>query len=98
MFQFAQEACYHPLGQQEMDLANKRYPWSHWTPTEYIAAYRHFVNVCRGVASNAKFMWSPRGEANLRDYYPGNDYVDSIGLSGFGYQKYEIAVYGKALR
>ena len=47
---------------QEMDLANKRYPWSHWTPTEYIAAYRHFVNVCRSVASNAKFMWSPRGE------------------------------------
>lgn len=81
----------------EMDIANKRYPWSQWTPAQYIAAYRHFVDRCRTIATKAKFMWSPRGEANLRDYYPGDRYVDSIGLAIFGYEKYEIGVFGKSL-
>jgi beta-mannanase len=81
----------------EMDLQTAPYPWSRWQPSEYIDAYRHFVSTCRQVASNTKFMWSPRGEANLQDYYPGSSYVDSIGLTIFGYQKYEVALYGKAL-
>jgi beta-mannanase len=82
----------------EMDLGNKRYPWSQWTPTQYITAYRHFVDVCRTeIGNDVKFMWSPRGEANLRDYYPGEGYVDTIGLSIFGFQKYEIDLYGNAL-
>jgi beta-mannanase len=49
----------------EMDIANKRYPWSQWSPDQYIGAYRHFVDVCRATAGNLKYMWSPRGEANL---------------------------------
>jgi beta-mannanase len=81
----------------EMDLGNDRYPWSAWTPAEYVQAYRYFVNACRAAGNGPLFMWSPRGEPSLRDYYPGSDYVDSIGLTMFGFQKYEIALYGKAL-
>ena len=55
------------------------------------------MSTCRQVAGNIKFMWSPRGEANLQDYYPGSNYVDRIGLTIFGYQKYEVALYGKGL-
>jgi beta-mannanase len=82
---------------QEMDLGNDRYPWSEWAPVEYINAYRHFVDTCRTVGAGIHFMWSPRGEPNMREYYPGSDYVDSIGLTLFGFQKYEIALYGKDL-
>jgi len=82
----------------EMDLGNDRYPWSAWTPTEYVQAYRHFVGACRAAGNGRPlFMWSPRGEPSLRDYYPGSEYVDSIGLTMFGFQKYEIALYGRAL-
>jgi len=81
----------------EMDLGNDRYPWSAWTPVEYVAAYRHFVDTCRTVGEGIHFMWSPRGEPRLREYYPGSGYVDSIGLTMFGFQKYEIGLYGKAL-
>ncbi len=81
----------------EMDLRSAPYPWSQWQPSEYIEAYRHFVATCRQVAVNVKFMWSPRGENNLQAYYPGDSYVDSIGLTIFGYQKYEVALYGKEL-
>ena len=82
---------------QEMDLGNERYPWSEWAPVEYINAYRHFVDTCRAVGASIHFMWSPRGEPNMREYYPGSDYVDSIGLTLFGFQQYEIDLYGKDL-
>jgi beta-mannanase len=81
----------------EMDLASAPYPWSAWTPFEYIVAYRHFVDTCRTAGGSLHFMWSPRGEPSLQEYYPGSAYVDSIGLSIFGYQKYEVELYGKTL-
>lgn len=81
----------------EMDLGNDRYPWSAWTPAEFVKAYRHFVDTCRVAARGLQFMWSPRGEPGLQEYYPGSDYVDSIGLTMFGFQKYEVQLYGKAL-
>jgi beta-mannanase len=81
----------------EMDLGHDRYPWSAWAPVEYVQAYRHFVDTCRAAGAGPRFMWSPRGEPSLQDYYPGSDYVDSIGLTMFGFQKYEIALYGKGL-
>jgi len=79
----------------EMDIANKRYPWSQWKPEQYVAAYRHFVDSCRHYAPTAAFMWSPRGEATLSDYYPGDRYVDVVGISLFGLQQYDRDVYGR---
>lgn len=79
----------------EMDIANKRYPWSRWSAPDYIAAYRHFVDICRKHAPNVTFMWSPRGEDNNNDYYPGDAYVDSVGISVFGLQKFDLDEYGK---
>jgi beta-mannanase len=81
----------------EMDLASAPYAWSAWTPFEYVAAYRHFVDTCRTAGDGLHFMWSPRGEPSLQEYYPGSAYVDSIGLTLFGYQKYEVGLYGKTL-
>lgn len=78
----------------EMDLKNGRYPWSDWRPSDYVAAYRHFVDLCREKAPDLTFMWSPRGEFDLGLYYPGDDYVDEIGLSVFGYQAYDQVANG----
>jgi beta-mannanase len=79
---------------QEMEEANNPFPWSGWKPTDYIAAYRRFHDISSPIALTAKFMWSPKGNANLADYYPGDAYADSIGLSIFGYQKYDRTVFG----
>lgn len=81
----------------EVEIANQRYTWSYWTPSAYIAAYRYFVDRCRKYAPNVTFMWSPRGEDNLRDYYPGDEFVDSVGLSVFGLQQHDIDNYGRTL-
>jgi endoglucanase len=78
----------------EMDLKNARYPWANWNPGDYVAAYRYFVESCRAAAPGLAFMWSPRGEHDLLDYYPGDAFVDVVGISVFGLQAYDKAAFG----
>jgi len=74
---------------QEMEDKTGRFTWANWAPKDYIAAYKREVDVCRKAAPAAKYMWSPKGLDGLEKYYPGDDYVDVIGLSVFGLQKWD---------
>lgn len=67
------------------------YPWSH-EPDQYIAAWRHVVEVFRSVgAKNAKFMFAPAPNlfltsadawlAQVTPYWPGADHVDFVGTT-----------------
>ncbi len=71
------------------------YPWSGTvngnTPAKHIAAYRRVHDLFAGV-SNVKFGWSmnndsqPDTTANkLENYYPGDAYVDYVGVNGFNF-------------
>jgi endoglucanase len=79
----------------EMDAPDDRYPWR-LDPQEFIAIYRHFIDRCRPHAPNARFVWSPRGDAGYEQYYPGDDYVDLSGLTLFGLEPWDVANYGHA--
>ncbi len=79
---------------QEMEDPRVRFSWQGWTGEGYIAAYRHFVDHCRASAPRAKFMWSPKGLPGLERYYPGDAYVDIVGLSVFGLEPYDRDVFG----
>ncbi|MCC6956894.1 MAG: hypothetical protein IT316_08890 [Anaerolineales bacterium] len=82
----------------EMNLYST--PWSprnyNQTASAYVAMYRHVYDVIKSVgAGNVEFMWSPNYFSDpampgndRNDYYPGNSYVDWIGLSGFNYYTY----------
>jgi len=74
---------------QEMDDKNGQFTWAFWNADGYVKAYRHVIDVCRKYLPNAKYMWSPKGDEGLQAYYPGDKYVDVIGLSVFGYQPYD---------
>ncbi|MBU0502165.1 MAG: hypothetical protein KJ811_02845 [Candidatus Margulisbacteria bacterium] len=62
-------------------------------PAKYIAAWQHVHGIFQSVgATNVKFVWNPNhasipnetwNEAN--DYYPGDSYVDWIGLDGYNW-------------
>lgn len=80
---------------QEMEDKTGRFIWADWKPEKYQSAYRHFVTKCRASAGKLHFMWSPKGLPNLRQYYPGNDVVDIVGLSVFGYQPYDRGEFGR---
>jgi len=80
---------------QEMDSTSGRFTWSNWAPRDYIKAYQHMVDIIREELPKAQVMWSPKGEKNLKDYYPGDKYVDIVGLTVFGYDKFDKIEHGK---
>lgn len=80
---------------QEMDETDNQFSWSHWKPEEYVKAYQKMVTVCKEHLKGANYMWSPKGNDGLRAFYPGDNYVDIVGLSIFGYQKFDKATTGK---
>ena len=59
------------------------------TPEQYVNAYRHVHDVFQSVgATNVLWMWSPNlidatPTISLKSLYPGDSYVDVIGLSGY---------------
>ncbi len=56
------------------------------TPAKFVAAWRHVWNIFSSVgATNVKFLWSIYGASHLRAYYPGNSYVDYVGLTAFNW-------------
>ena len=60
-------------------------------PIEYVNAYRHIVDLFRAKnADNVAFVWhsyasKPYKDYALSSYYPGDDYVDWVGISVFGH-------------
>jgi endoglucanase len=82
----------------EMELyTTSRYPWSTPYPQSFQNSYRTWVETCRSVAPNIKFMWSPGGNVGAEKYYPGDKYVDYVGFSAYSYPEYEMYWYKKTL-
>lgn len=70
----------------EMEVRpNYRFRWYSWqdeSPETYKAAWIHMVNLSRTVSPNIKWVWSPNRSDEYSDpYYPGDDYVDYVGIT-----------------
>jgi len=70
------------------------YPWGRDgnTPRVYKAAWRHLVRVFRSAgADNIKWVWAPNvdggGQYPFARFFPGNKWVDWVGLDGFNWAK-----------
>lgn len=70
------------------------YPWSSGvngnTSAQYVAAWRHVWGIFNQEgATNVRWVWSPHVEAPagtpFADLYPGDAYVDWIGLDGYNW-------------
>ncbi len=72
---------------QEMNTPGTGYPWAQPdenSAEDYVAAWRHIHDIFEEAgATNAEWVWSPLASIITEDYYPGYDYVDVVGLSGF---------------
>lgn len=79
----------------EMEDPTGRYPWARQDAAGYKAAFRHVVGLCRKRLPLAQFVWSPKGEKNLSDYYPGDDVVDIVGVSVWGLQRMDQDYYAR---
>lgn len=70
------------------------YPWAVGvngnTAAEYVAAWRHVVTIFRAEqAHNVRWVWTPIavdvGIRAFTDLYPGDDYVDWVGLDAYNW-------------
>ena len=75
-------------------------PHNELEPKKYVKAYQHIVDLLReeGV-NNIAFVWhsyasTPFNNYKLSDWYPGDNYVDWIGISVFGHA-YGASDFGK---
>jgi hypothetical protein len=70
--------------------------WASWcayangnSPKDFIAAWRHIVDLAREAgATNIRWVWAPNVDNDglgvpFDQLYPGDDYVDWVGLDGF---------------
>lgn len=80
----------------EMDYDEGQFIWAGWRPEDYIASFQRMIDICRTEAPNINVVWSPLGLENAKDYYPGDNYVDIVGLSIFGYEPWEVETQGGA--
>jgi cellulose synthase (UDP-forming) len=69
------------------EMNHYAYPWGTAEgnrPGTYVTAWRHLHAVfARAGASNVRWSWSPTASKLDWRYYPGDDVVDVIGLTGF---------------
>ncbi|WP_239234354.1 glycoside hydrolase family 26 protein [Candidatus Nitrotoga sp. BS] len=66
-------------------------------PAGYVQVFRKIVDMFKAAgATNARFLWSPDHASppevaapsnEIRNYYPGDGYVDLIGVSGYNWGK-----------
>jgi endoglucanase len=74
----------------EMDLVSN-YPWSREDYGSYIAAYMHYHDIFVALgATNVKWVWSPAGNLNAHLYYPGDEYVDYVGVTVLGNEAWDM--------
>ncbi len=70
------------------EMTNATYPWSSKyknSPEMFIECWKHIVSIFREEgARNVAFVWTPYKPADTL-YYPGNEWVDWIGLDIFNY-------------
>jgi hypothetical protein len=66
-----------------------RYPWGPQNnkPAEFVAAWRHVVNVFRKMhVKNVLWIWAPQpAYLHYKEYFPGKDYVDWTGVGALNY-------------
>ncbi|MFJ8821699.1 glycoside hydrolase family 26 protein [Streptomyces sp. NPDC102467] len=73
----------------EMNGGWEKWGTKHTTPKEYVAAWRHIHDTFTDAgASNVIWAWAPNiinpvKDVRLKPYYPGDGYVDWVGLIGY---------------
>ena len=78
----------------EMEDKSGQFIWAGWNPKDYISAFQRMITICRKAAPNIRVMWSPLGDEGMEAYYPGDAYVDIVGISVFGLQAWDQAKVG----
>ncbi len=74
------------------EFDNPQYPWSQAgdnTPEEFIDAWKHVHKIAQEEsADKIIFVWNPWRVSTMSKYYPGDDFVDWIGVTLLNYDTF----------
>lgn len=81
----------------EMEVPVNKYPWQQQSSYLYVSAFRHFAELSKKLAPEAKIVWGPLGYAGTLEYWPGADVTDFASitlnnLAGDIYAKYPAEI------
>lgn len=80
--------------EMDQDLTS-RYPWSGRDPQQFIAAYRYVHDQLEPISpDNLKWIWDPVVKPDCEQYYPGDEYVDLIGMPIYSFPAFDKSFYG----
>lgn len=80
--------------EMDQDLT-QRYPWSGVDPKEYVKAYRHVVDRFRQqVQTELLWVWAGVLKSGSEKYWPGENYVDFIGMPIYSFPSWDRKQYG----
>ncbi len=80
--------------EMDQDLT-KRYPWSGVEPEDYINAFRYVADKLNAsVTPEIKWIWNPVVKKGCERYWPGDDYINFIGLPVYSFPQWDNRVYG----
>jgi hypothetical protein len=76
--------------------------WTEWSgdPARFIAAWRTVAEVMRRLAPNVAMVWAPNAvpEHNITDYYPGDEWVDWVGVNFYSVHHHDNDINRPAVR
>jgi len=80
--------------EMDQDLIS-RYPWSASEPEKYINSYRYVVDYLnKQVKNEISWVWSPVVKKGCKQYWPGTEYADFIGMPIYSFPDWDKSYYG----
>jgi hypothetical protein len=100
--QFAQDAAAAGLPIFLRYACEMNGDWTAWSgnPARFIASWRTVAGVIRRLAPNVAMVWAPNAlpEANIPSFYPGDEWVDWVGINFYAVHHHDNDPKRPALR
>jgi endoglucanase len=93
-FKNLKDTLYISWGHEMDQDLTERYSWSDKDPDDFINAYRYFHGNFDTEEFKIKWIWSPVAKETSPDYWPGDDYVDGIGVPVYAFPAWDVLQYG----
>ncbi|MDX1585929.1 MAG: hypothetical protein R3222_04260 [Balneolaceae bacterium] len=78
--------------EMDQDLT-ERYPWSDVSPHNFVDAYHYVVDKLNNCSESVEWIWNPVAKEGSQKYWPGNEYVDYIGLPVYSFPQWDNQFY-----
>jgi beta-mannanase len=80
--------------EMDQDLT-ERYAWSGKSPELFVSAYQYVFNFMESaVTKNIRWVWAPVVKKGSLNYWPGDAYVDLVGLPIYSFPDFDRDYYG----